>query len=93
MKARGGYLTLSQVLPDHLGPHLVDASIQKNMSFDGKPVGPGSWTGGPAELTSLKDQLSQAEERVSHVQREVQYRRARTHTPARAPRRTFRRVA
>ncbi|XP_062339641.1 coiled-coil domain-containing protein 136-like [Osmerus eperlanus] len=79
VKASGGYLTLSQALPDHQGPHLVDASIQKNMSFDGKPVDPGSWTGGPAELTSLKDQLSQAEERVSRVQSECEGLRGELH--------------
>ncbi|KAJ8381509.1 hypothetical protein SKAU_G00022870 [Synaphobranchus kaupii] len=49
---------------------LVDASIQKNISFEGKPVTPTSWNGGFAEVFSLRDQLKQAEERASQVQRE-----------------------
>lgn len=51
---------------------LVDASIQKNISFDGKPMTPTSWTGGIGEIFSLRDQLKQAEEKASQVQREVQ---------------------
>lgn len=51
--------------------HLVDASIQKNISFDGKPVTPTSWNGGIGEILSLRDQLKQAEEKASKVQREV----------------------
>lgn len=50
---------------------LVDASIQKNISFDGKPVTPSSWNGGVGEIFSLRDQLKQAEEKASQVQREV----------------------
>ncbi|XP_029993311.1 coiled-coil domain-containing protein 136-like isoform X2 [Sphaeramia orbicularis] len=49
---------------------LVDASIQKNISFDGKPVTPSSWNGGIGEIFSLRDQLKQAEEKASQVQRE-----------------------
>ncbi|XP_067357801.1 coiled-coil domain-containing protein 136-like isoform X5 [Channa argus] len=49
---------------------LVDASIQKNISFDGKPVTPTSWNGGIGEIFSLRDQLKQAEEKASQVQRE-----------------------
>ncbi|MFT7812582.1 coiled-coil domain-containing protein 136-like isoform X1 [Arapaima gigas] len=49
---------------------LVDASIQKNISFDGKPVTPTSWNGGFAEIFSLRDQLKQAEEKASRVQQE-----------------------
>ncbi|XP_031421166.1 coiled-coil domain-containing protein 136 isoform X1 [Clupea harengus] len=49
---------------------LVDASIQKNISFDGKPITPTTWTGGISEIFSLRDQLKQAEERASQVQRE-----------------------
>lgn len=52
---------------------LVDASIQKNISFDGKPMTPTSWTGGIGEIFSLRDQLKQAEEKASQVQREVQW--------------------
>ncbi|KAL0154460.1 hypothetical protein M9458_048723, partial [Cirrhinus mrigala] len=49
---------------------LVDAGIQKNISFDGKPVTPTSWTGGFSEILSLRDQLKQTEEKATHVQRE-----------------------
>uniref|UniRef100_A0A3Q3J7N9 Coiled-coil domain containing 136b n=1 Tax=Monopterus albus TaxID=43700 RepID=A0A3Q3J7N9_MONAL len=49
---------------------LVDASIQKNISFDGKPVTPTSWNGGIGEIFSLRDQLKQAEEKALQVQRE-----------------------
>ncbi|XP_061780582.1 uncharacterized protein [Nerophis lumbriciformis] len=49
---------------------LVDASIQKNISFDGKPATPTGWNGGIGEIFSLRDQLKQAEEKASHVQRE-----------------------
>ncbi|XP_063052860.1 coiled-coil domain-containing protein 136 [Engraulis encrasicolus] len=49
---------------------LVDASIQKNISFDGKPMTPTGWTGGISEIFSLRDQLKQAEERASQVQRD-----------------------
>lgn len=50
---------------------LVDASIQKNISFDGKPMTPTGWNGGIGEIFSLRDQLKQAEEKASQVQREV----------------------
>lgn len=50
---------------------LVDASIQKNISFDGKPMTPTGWNGGVGEIFSLRDQLKQAEEKASQVQREV----------------------
>ncbi|KAM6926086.1 sarcolemmal membrane-associated protein-like isoform 1-T2 [Lycodopsis pacificus] len=49
---------------------LVDASIQKNISFDGKPVAPSGWNGGIGEIFSLREQLKQAEEKASQVQRE-----------------------
>ncbi|XP_016099621.1 coiled-coil domain-containing protein 136 [Sinocyclocheilus grahami] len=49
---------------------LVDAGIQKNISFDGKPVTPTSWTGGFSEILSLRDQLKQTEEKATHEQRE-----------------------
>ncbi|XP_039664588.1 coiled-coil domain-containing protein 136-like isoform X2 [Perca fluviatilis] len=49
---------------------LVDASIQKNISFDGKPMTPTGWNGGIGEIFSLRDQLKQAEEKASQVQRE-----------------------
>nr|XP_023668418.1 coiled-coil domain-containing protein 136-like isoform X1 [Paramormyrops kingsleyae] len=51
---------------------LVDASIQKNISFDGKPVTPTSWNGGFTEIFSLRDQLKQAEERALQVQKECE---------------------
>lgn len=50
---------------------LVDASIQKNISFDGKPLTPTGWSGGMSEVFSLREQLQQAEEKASQVQREV----------------------
>lgn len=50
--------------------HLRDASIQKNISFDGKPLTPSSWSGGMGEILSLRDQLKQAEEKALQVQRE-----------------------
>lgn len=50
---------------------LVDVSIQKNISFDGKPLTPTGWSGGMAEVFSLREQLKQAEEKASQVQREV----------------------
>ncbi|XP_016408093.1 coiled-coil domain-containing protein 136-like [Sinocyclocheilus rhinocerous] len=49
---------------------LVDAGIQKNISFDGKPVTPTGWTGGFSEILSLRDQLKQTEEKATHEQRE-----------------------
>ncbi|XP_068459361.1 coiled-coil domain-containing protein 136-like isoform X2 [Clinocottus analis] len=47
---------------------LVDASIQKNISFDGKSVAPTGWNGGIGEIFSLREQLKQAEEKASQVQ-------------------------
>lgn len=61
------YMTMAQ--PENC--RLVDASIQKNISFDGKPMTPTGWNGGVAEIFSLRDQLKQAEEKASQVQREV----------------------
>ncbi|XP_061678858.1 coiled-coil domain-containing protein 136 isoform X2 [Syngnathoides biaculeatus] len=49
---------------------LVDASVQKNISFDGKPGTPTGWNGGVGEVFSLREQLKQAEEKASQVQRE-----------------------
>ncbi|KAM9376313.1 uncharacterized protein ccdc136b isoform 2-T2 [Pholidichthys leucotaenia] len=51
---------------------LVDASIQKNISFDGMPMTPTSWNGGLREICSLRDQLKQAEEKASQIQRECE---------------------
>ncbi|XP_071243141.1 coiled-coil domain-containing protein 136-like isoform X2 [Salvelinus alpinus] len=71
----GGYMTLSQTQGGQTqggqtqtgqGGRLVDASIQKNISFDGKPIT--NWNGGPSEVFSLRDQLKLAEERASQVQ-------------------------
>ncbi|XP_076120182.1 sarcolemmal membrane-associated protein isoform X1 [Alosa pseudoharengus] len=77
------YMTLKEELEDGPSPdggvssqssgtncRLVDASIQKNISFDGKPVTPTAWTGGISEIFSLRDQLKQAEERASQAQRD-----------------------
>ncbi|XP_057691844.1 coiled-coil domain-containing protein 136-like isoform X3 [Corythoichthys intestinalis] len=60
------YMTMAQ--SDNC--RLVDASIQKNISFDGKPVTPTGWNGGIGEIFSLREQLKQAEEKASQVQRE-----------------------
>lgn len=64
----GSYMSMTQ---PRTNCRLVDASIQKNISFEGKPVTPTSWNGGFGEVFSLRDQLKQAEERASQVQREV----------------------
>ncbi|XP_061576967.1 coiled-coil domain-containing protein 136-like isoform X2 [Cololabis saira] len=60
------YMTMAQ----SQNCRLVDASIQKNISFDGKPATPTGWNGGVGEIFSLRDQLKQAEEKASQVQRE-----------------------
>ncbi|XP_038150243.1 coiled-coil domain-containing protein 136-like isoform X2 [Cyprinodon tularosa] len=62
----GSYMTMTQ----SENCRLVDASIQKNISFDGKSVTPTSWNGGIGEIFSLREQLKQAEEKASQVQRE-----------------------
>nr|XP_029484536.1 coiled-coil domain-containing protein 136-like [Oncorhynchus nerka] len=70
----GGYMTLSQTQGGQTqtgqGGRLVDASIQKNISFDGKSIT--NWNGGPSEAFSLRDQLKLAEERASQVQRQCE---------------------
>ncbi|KAM4618183.1 uncharacterized protein ccdc136a [Polymixia lowei] len=62
------YMTMAQ--SEGTNCRLVDASIQKNISFDGKPMTPTSWNGGFGEIFSLRDQLKQAEEKALQVQRE-----------------------
>ncbi|KAM6960925.1 uncharacterized protein FYW47_009496 isoform 1-T1 [Aplochiton taeniatus] len=62
------YMTMAQT--EGTNCRLVDASIQKNISFDGKPMTPCSWNGGFGEIFSLRDQLKQAEEKASQVQKE-----------------------
>ncbi|XP_062316810.1 sarcolemmal membrane-associated protein [Osmerus eperlanus] len=64
------YMTMAQSTGTNC--HQVDASIQKNISFDGKPMTPTGWNGGFGEIFSLRDQLKQAEERASQVQRECE---------------------
>uniref|UniRef100_A0A3B3ZQG4 Uncharacterized protein n=1 Tax=Periophthalmus magnuspinnatus TaxID=409849 RepID=A0A3B3ZQG4_9GOBI len=59
-----------QLLQRQENCHLRDASIQKNISFDGKPMTPTTWSGGMGEILSLRDQLKQAEEKALQVQRE-----------------------
>ncbi|KAF5892704.1 coiled-coil domain-containing protein, partial [Clarias magur] len=49
---------------------LVDVCIQKNISFDGKPLTPTSLSSGFSETLSLREQLKQAEERAGHLQRQ-----------------------
>ncbi|ROL45088.1 Coiled-coil domain-containing protein 136 [Anabarilius grahami] len=63
----GSYMSVNQMGSNC---RLVDAGIQKNISFDGKPITPTSWTGGFSEILSLRDQLKQTEEKATHVQRE-----------------------
>lgn len=50
---------------------LVDVCIQKNISFDGKPLTPTSLSSGFSETLSLREQLKQAEERAEQLQRQV----------------------
>ncbi|KAL0962805.1 hypothetical protein UPYG_G00345720 [Umbra pygmaea] len=62
----GGCITLA-----HTGNSgcLVDASIQKSISVDGKSITNGN---GPNEVFSLQEQLRLAEERASQVQRQCE---------------------
>ncbi|XP_041692818.2 coiled-coil domain-containing protein 136-like isoform X1 [Coregonus clupeaformis] len=66
------YMTMAECQSTGTGTNcrLVDASIQKNISFDGKPMTPTGWNGGFGEIVSLRDQLKQAEEKASLVQRQ-----------------------
>lgn len=50
---------------------LVDVCIQKNISFEGKPLTPTSLSLGFSETLSLREQLKQAEERAEQLQRQV----------------------
>ncbi|XP_051547428.1 coiled-coil domain-containing protein 136-like isoform X2 [Myxocyprinus asiaticus] len=54
------------------GGNWVDAYTQKNISFEGKPVTPTGRSGGFSEVFFLRDQLKQAEEKASQVQRECE---------------------
>ncbi|XP_042577761.1 coiled-coil domain-containing protein 136-like isoform X2 [Cyprinus carpio] len=54
------------------GGEWVDAYTQKNISFEGKPITPTGMSGGFSEVFSLRDQLKQAEEKASQVQRECE---------------------
>ncbi|XP_077066056.1 coiled-coil domain-containing protein 136 isoform X2 [Siphateles boraxobius] len=67
METGGSYMSVNQIGSNC---RLVDAGIQKNISFEGKPITPTSWTGGFSEILSLRDQLKQTEEKATHVQRE-----------------------
>uniref|UniRef100_A0AAR2LWB3 Mobilization protein n=1 Tax=Pygocentrus nattereri TaxID=42514 RepID=A0AAR2LWB3_PYGNA len=49
--------------------------INKNISFEGKPLTPTSWSAGFSEILSLREQLKQAEERAEQVQRQVSWDR------------------
>ncbi|KAK1804675.1 hypothetical protein P4O66_020670, partial [Electrophorus voltai] len=74
-KERGGEgsgSTGEAVKPEGSGSNhrLVDVCIQKNISFEDKPLPPGSLGGGFSEVLSLRDQLKQAEERAEQVQRQ-----------------------
>lgn len=55
------------------GGKWVDAYTQKNISFEGKPVTPTARSGGFSEVFSLRDQVKQAEEKASQVQKEVKH--------------------
>ncbi|MBN3316281.1 CC136 protein, partial [Atractosteus spatula] len=63
----GSYMTMTE---PRTNCRLVDVSIQKNISFDGKPMTPTSMNGGFSEIYSLRDQLKQAEEKALQVQNE-----------------------
>ncbi|XP_030633002.1 coiled-coil domain-containing protein 136 [Chanos chanos] len=66
----GSYMTMAQ-REEETG-QLINAGIQKNTSLEGRPASP---TGGSEDFTevfSLRDQLRQAEERASQVQRECE---------------------
>ncbi|XP_056311893.1 coiled-coil domain-containing protein 136 isoform X1 [Danio aesculapii] len=54
------------------GGKCMDAYTQKNISFEGKPITPTGKSGGFSEVFSLRDQLKQAEEKASKVQRECE---------------------
>lgn len=54
---------------------VVDVCIQKNISFEGKPLTPTSLSSGFSETLSLREQLKQAEERAEQLQRQVCCRR------------------
>ncbi|XP_052322489.1 coiled-coil domain-containing protein 136-like isoform X2 [Oncorhynchus keta] len=66
------YMTMADCQSTGTGTNcrLKDVSIQKNISFDGKPMTPTGWNGGFGEIFSLRDQLKQAEEKASLVQRQ-----------------------
>nr|XP_029504519.1 uncharacterized protein LOC115119786 [Oncorhynchus nerka] len=66
------YMTMADCQSTGTGTNcrLKDVSIQKNISFDGKPMTPTGWNGGFGEIVSLRDQLKQAEEKASLVQRQ-----------------------
>ncbi|XP_060784533.1 coiled-coil domain-containing protein 136-like isoform X2 [Neoarius graeffei] len=49
---------------------LVDVCIQKNISFDGKPLTPTNLSSGFSETLSLREQLKQAQERAEQLQRQ-----------------------
>ncbi|XP_067292240.1 coiled-coil domain-containing protein 136 isoform X2 [Pseudorasbora parva] len=67
METGGSYMNVNQMGSNC---RLVDTGIQKNISFEGKPITPTSWTGGFSEILSLRDQLKQTEEKATHVQQE-----------------------
>ncbi|KAK5902004.1 hypothetical protein CesoFtcFv8_007307 [Champsocephalus esox] len=52
------------------GKDMQTGCDEKNISFDGKPATQSSWNGGIGEIFSLREQLKQAEEKASQVQRE-----------------------
>ncbi|XP_026883900.2 coiled-coil domain-containing protein 136 isoform X2 [Electrophorus electricus] len=72
IQCTGSESTGEAVKPEGSGSNhrLVDVCIQKNISFEDKPLPPGSLGGGFSEVLSLRDQLKQAEERAEQVQRQ-----------------------
>ncbi|KAI4901548.1 hypothetical protein NFI96_013086 [Prochilodus magdalenae] len=61
-----GYMSMLQ------SGRAVDEAMQKNTSTEDRPVNPVERSEGLSEVFSLRDQLKQAEERASQVQRECE---------------------
>lgn len=62
---------MNVIEPSGSACRLVDVCIQKNISFEGKPLTPTSLSSGFSETLSLREQLKQAEERAEQLQRQV----------------------
>ncbi|XP_072529120.1 uncharacterized protein ccdc136b isoform X2 [Salminus brasiliensis] len=64
-----GYMSMLQL---EQSGRVVDDSKQKNISAEDRPVNPAERSEGLSEVFSLRDQLKQAEERASQVQRQCE---------------------